>query len=36
MKNERERFDLEASVVVLGVVLAVCLIAAIVRFAGFI
>ena len=36
MSNDRERIDLEGSVIVLGVVLAVCLVAAIGRFAGII
>jgi len=36
MNNERERLDLEASVIVLGIVLGICLMAAIGRFAGFI
>jgi hypothetical protein len=36
MNQEREPMDLEASVVVLGLVVAVCMVAAIVRFAGFV
>jgi len=36
MDNDRERVDLEASVVVLGIVLAICMVAAIGRFAGII
>ena len=34
MSNDRERIDLETSVVVLGVVVAVCMVAAVARFAG--
>jgi hypothetical protein len=36
MNQEREPMDPEASVVVLGLVVAVCMVAAIVRFAGFV
>jgi hypothetical protein len=36
MSNRRERIDLDAGVIVLGILFAVCLLATIVRFAGFI
>ncbi len=34
--DDRQRMDLEPGVIVLGVVLAVCLVTAIARFAGLI